>query len=78
MHDETGLNYLTNVFRSEHVSVIPNLKFLQAIGFGKAIKSDHPIVFEIPLDEVKKAACEALKVCTEEQQTAAMDHLETS
>ena len=61
MHDETGLNYLTNVFKSEHVSMIPNLKFLQAIAFGKAIHSDHPIVFEIPNDELKKEASEALK-----------------
>jgi len=65
MHDETGLNYLTTVFNSEHVSAIPNLKFLQAIAFGKAIKSDRPIIFEIPEDDEKRKAAEALTVTIE-------------
>jgi hypothetical protein len=60
MHDETGLKYLTNVFNSEQVSEIPNLKFLQAMAFGKAIRSEYPIIFEIPEDDEKKKASEAL------------------
>ena len=62
MHDETGLRYLTNVFNSEQVSEIPNLKFLQAMAFGKAIRSDYPIIFEIREDESKRKASEALTV----------------
>ena len=60
MHDETGLNYLSNVFSSEHVRAIPNLAFLQAVGFGKAIKSSRPIIFQIPESEEKRKASEAL------------------
>lgn len=60
LHDETGLNYLRNVFSSDYVSVIPNLKFLQGVAFGKAVRSDRPVVFEIPWIEDKKKASEAL------------------
>jgi hypothetical protein len=61
MHDETGLKYMANVFDSEHVAAIPNLKPLQGIAFGKAVRSDYPILFEIPYDEKKKRASEALR-----------------
>lgn len=61
MHDETGLKYMANVFNSEHVSAIPNLRFLQGIAFGKAVRSGYPILFEIPYDEEKKHASEALR-----------------
>jgi len=60
LHDETGLNYLRNVFSTDYVSVIPNLKLLQGVAFGKAVRSDRPVVFEIPWDEDKKKASEAL------------------
>jgi len=60
MHDETGLNYLSNVFSSDHVRAIPNLAFLQAVGFGKAIRSSRPIIFQIPESEEKRKASEAL------------------
>jgi hypothetical protein len=60
LHDETGLNYLGNVFSSEHVRAIPNLRPLHAIAFGKAVLSDRPIIFEIPWDQKKKNASEEL------------------
>ncbi len=60
MYDKTGLDYLASVFASDHVRAIPNLRFLQGIAFGKAIKSDRPIIFEIPFDQAKKDASEAL------------------
>jgi len=60
MYDKTGLDYLSNVFSSEHVRAIPNLKFLQGIAFGKAIRSDRPVIFEIPVDDEKRKASEAL------------------
>ncbi|HUW96124.1 MAG TPA: DUF87 domain-containing protein [Anaerolineae bacterium] len=66
LHDQTGLNYLGNVFSSDYVSVIPNLKFLQGVAFGKAVRSDRPIVFEIPWDEDKKKASQALDESEEE------------
>jgi len=60
MHDETGLNYLSTVFSSDHVKAIPNLKFLQGIAFGKALRSDRPIIFELIEDASKRKASETL------------------
>jgi len=60
LHDQTGLNYLGNVFSTDHISVIPNLKFLQGIAFGNAVNSDRPIIFEIPENEEKRKASESL------------------
>jgi hypothetical protein len=42
------------------VSAIPNLKKFQAIAFGKAIKSERPVIFEIPEDPEKQKASELL------------------
>lgn len=60
MYDKTGLDYLASVFASEHVRAIPNLRFLQGVAFGKAIKSERPIIFEIPDDPRKREASLAL------------------
>lgn len=60
LHDQTGLNYLSTVFSSDYVSTIPNLAFLQAVGFGKAIRSTRPIIFQIPESEEKRRASEVL------------------
>jgi uncharacterized protein len=60
MYDKTGLDYLSSVFASEHVRAIPQLRFLQGIAFGKAIKSERPVIFEIPRDAQKQKASEAL------------------
>ena len=64
MHDETGLKYMGNVFNTERVSSIPNLRFLQGIAFGKGIQSDSPIVFEVAFDKEKQN--ESLKLRTGE------------
>jgi len=60
MYDETGLKYLANVFSAQHVSAIPNLKRYQALAFGKGIKSERPVIFQIAEDPAKKKASEAL------------------
>lgn len=65
LHDETGLKYLSNVFSSDHVGAIPNLDFLQAVGFGKGIRSGRPIVFQIPESDEKRKASEALYDATQ-------------
>jgi hypothetical protein len=62
MHDQTGLDYLSTVFSTDYVRVIPNLRFLQGIAFGKAVLSDRPIIFQIPEDPCKREASEALAV----------------
>ena len=60
MYDKTGLDYLASVFSADHVRVIPNLRFLQGIAFGKAVRSERPVIFEVPEDPVKRRASEAL------------------
>jgi DNA helicase HerA-like ATPase len=57
MYDKTGLGYLSSVFATEHVKAIPNL---QGIAFGKAIKSERPIIFEVAKDSKKIEASTAL------------------
>jgi len=52
-YDDTSLSFLRNIFGPEHVALIPNLRRLQAIAFGNWIRSEHPIMFEVPFDKNK-------------------------
>ena len=50
--DRTGLEFLSNVYGSEHTSKISNLLPFHALAFGKGIKSERPVVVQMPpLDE---------------------------
>lgn len=60
MVDKTSLDYLSNVYSLAHVQNIPNLRFLEAIAYGKAIKSERPILIKLDYIEAKKTASEAL------------------
>lgn len=60
--DKTSLDYLDSVYSSQHVKVIPNLKFLQALVFGKAVKSERPVIVEIPYEQGKKDASAHLQI----------------
>jgi hypothetical protein len=51
--DDTSLGFLGNCFGATHTSAIPNLQFLQAVVFGKGVKSQRPIIVQIPFDENK-------------------------
>jgi uncharacterized protein len=51
--DDTSLNFLGNCFGATHTSAIPNLQFLQAVVFGKGVKSQRPIIVQIPFDPTK-------------------------
>jgi len=51
--DDTSLKFLENVFGKTHTEAIPNLQFLQAIVFGKGVKSQRPIIIQIPFDKKK-------------------------
>jgi hypothetical protein len=73
LHDETGLNYLATVFSSEHVKAIPNLHFLEGVAFGKALRSDRPVIFSVLPDESKRKASEALNV-PEVEKSVAVSH----
>jgi Helicase HerA, central domain len=51
--DDTSLNFLKNTFGSIYVKTIPQLPKLHALIFGKAFKSQKPLIIEIPFDENK-------------------------
>jgi hypothetical protein len=55
-YDETSLSFLENIFGKAHVAAIPNLQFLQAIVFGKGVKSQRPLIVQIPFDKEKVGA----------------------
>lgn len=54
--DDTSLKFLENVLDKHHVALVPNLPFLQAVVFGKGVKSERPIVVQIPFDKNKQKA----------------------
>jgi uncharacterized protein len=58
--DKTSIDYLANVYSSQHVEAIPNLRFLEAVAYGKAIRSERPLLIKLKYDQTKKDASEAL------------------
>ncbi|NOH72964.1 ATP-binding protein [Vibrio pectenicida] len=52
-YDDTSISFLKNVFGSSCAEMVPNLKKLQAVVFGKIVKSERPVVVEIPFDQNK-------------------------
>jgi hypothetical protein len=52
--DETSLGFLTNVFGRVHTNLIPTLPPLHAVVFGKGIRSERPLIVEIPFSDEKK------------------------
>jgi uncharacterized protein len=53
--DETSMGFLANVYGEAHTKMIPNLPLLHALVFGKAVRSERPVLVQIPFD-AKKAA----------------------
>src|SRR2546430_10232986 len=51
--DETSMDFLRNLYGETHTKLIPNLPPLHAVVFGKGVRSERPIVVEIPFDPVK-------------------------
>ena len=51
--DKTSLDFLRNILDEHHTALIPNLAFLQAVVFGKGVKSERPIVVQVPFDKKK-------------------------
>jgi hypothetical protein len=58
--DKTSIDYLANVYSSQHVQAIPNLRFLEAVAYGKAIRSERPLLIKLKYDQTKKDASDAL------------------
>ena len=52
-YDETSLGFLRNIYGLEHVALIPNLPRFHAIAFGNWIRSEQPLVFEVPFNTEK-------------------------
>lgn len=46
--DKTSSDFLANYFGQGIANTLPNLKFRQAIAAGKALKSNVPMIFEVP------------------------------
>ncbi len=46
--DKTSSDFLSNYFGQGIANTLPNLKFRQAIAAGKALKSNVPMIFEVP------------------------------
>lgn len=63
--DKTSLEFLGNVYSNEHIESIKNLKKLQVLAFGKAVKSENPVIMEIPFDPSKKEA--SMKIGLEDE-----------
>lgn len=51
--DDTSLNFFKNFVGTDYVNLIPNMKFLQAMIFGKCVRSEKPIIVNIPYSEEK-------------------------
>lgn len=49
--DKTSSEFLANYFGQGIANILPNLKFRQAIVAGKALKSNVPMIFEVPIIE---------------------------
>lgn len=52
--DETNLKFFENFFGATHTATIPNLQFLQAVAFGKGVRSQRPVIFNIPYVSAKQ------------------------
>jgi len=59
--DQTSLNFLQSVYSDQHTRTIPNLRFLEFLAFGKAIRSERPILLKRPFDQAKLDASEKLR-----------------
>lgn len=57
--DNTSIEFLENVVGKQHAHMIPNLKFLQAVVFGKGVRSEGPIIIGVPFSKEKKQSPKA-------------------
>jgi hypothetical protein len=58
--DKTSIDYLANVYSPAHVQSIPNLRFLEALAYGKAVRSERPLLIRLEYVQAKKDASDAL------------------
>lgn len=53
--DETSLGFLANVYGEPFKATIPALPHLHAVVFGKGVRSERPVVVQIPYDAAKES-----------------------
>lgn len=56
--DKTSSDFLSNYFGQSIANILPNLKFRQAIAAGKGLKSNVPMIFEVPNIEEPEPSAE--------------------
>lgn len=54
--DETSLGFLANIYGDTFRTTIPALPRLHVVLFGKGVRSERPVVVEIPYNPAKQAA----------------------
>lgn len=59
--DETSLGFLSNVYGDAFKTIIPALPRLHAVVFGKGVRSERPVVVEIPYVAAKDGVAAAPK-----------------
>lgn len=47
-YDKTSIDFLANYYGESIASILPTLKFRQAVAAGKAFSSTVPMIFEVP------------------------------
>lgn len=53
--DQTSLTYLSSIYSSLHTKIVPNLRFLEFIAYGKAVKSERPMLVKREFsDDIEK------------------------
>jgi hypothetical protein len=55
-YDETTTGFLSNVFGREYAEAIRDLPQLHAVVFGKGVRSERPVIVEIPYAAEKDQA----------------------
>jgi DNA helicase HerA-like ATPase len=58
--DQTSLNFLESVYSHQHARTIPNLGRFEFLAFGKALRTERPILLRRPFDKALKEASDAL------------------
>lgn len=51
--DNTSLEFLNSVFGADYAGVLPSLGERQIVAYGKGVRSQRPLLVEIPFDEAK-------------------------
>lgn len=57
--DDTSLGFLANVFGNAYTALIPNLPALHGIVFGKGLRSDRPLIFQVQYSDEKRRLADA-------------------